>query len=226
MGKYIRKSKTTGVLAVSHAQCSVGVRTRSKTLALQRLEKSSAVTAVAAEGCDDGCYMQLRNRRLEKPAPQVATEAKRLKHPSLEKEPNSNKARAWPNSVENPGKGKEKEKLEEKQKESSVEASFGENVLELEDKGRTTRESTSCSLIKDSDTIRSPGSSNRATAGNDANSRMQNLIQRDIPIANEIKEFFSCAENQQHKQFVEKYNFDPLTDKPLPGRYEWVKLKP
>ncbi|XP_022849408.1 cyclin-dependent kinase inhibitor 5-like [Olea europaea var. sylvestris] len=225
MGKYIRKSKTTGVLAVSHAQCSLGVRTRSKTLALQRLENSSAVATAPAEGCDDGCYMQLRNRRLEKPAPSVVAEAKRLKHHSLE-EPNSNKARVGPNSVENRGKEKEKEKLEEKREESSVEASFGENVLEYEDKRRNTRESTPCSLIRDSDAIRTSGSSDRPTTGDDANSRMQNPMLRDIPTANEINEFFSRAENQLHKQFVEKYNFDPLTDKPLLGRYEWVKLKP
>lgn len=139
MGKYIRKSKTTREVAVSHAQSSLGVRTRAKTLALQRLEKSSAAaaaasTGVAAEGCGDGCYMQLRNRRLEKPAP---PESRRQKYPPLEKEPNSNKARVGPNSVENSGKEKENEKkLEEKQDENSVEASFGENVLEFEGKER------------------------------------------------------------------------------------------
>lgn len=225
MGKYIRKSKTTREVAVSHAQSSLGVRTRAKTLELQRLEKSSAsATAadpVATEGCGDGCYMQLRNRRLEKPAP---AEARRKKYPSLEKEPNSKKATVRPNSVEK--SGKEKEKLKEKQDENSVEASFGENILEFEVKERTTRESTPCSLIRDSGTIKTPGSSNRPTAGNDANSRMQNPMPRDILTANEMNEFFSCAENDQHKQFVEKYNFDPLTEKPLPGRYEWVKLKP
>ncbi|KAL2469511.1 Cyclin-dependent kinase inhibitor 3 [Abeliophyllum distichum] len=238
MGKYIRNSKATGEVAVSHAQSSLGVRTRAKTLALQRLQKSSssAASAVAAGGFSDGCYMQLRNRRLEKPAPPFVTEAKRQKHPPLEKEPNSNNGRVGPNSVENTGKEKEKEEIvfhgnekigvEEKEEENSVEASFGENVLEFEGKERTTRESTPCSLIRDSDTIRTPGSSNRPTAGNDANSRMQNPMLRDIPTANEMNEFFACAENYQHKQFVEKYNFDPSADKPLPGRYEWVKLKP
>lgn len=72
---------------------------------------------------------------------------------------------------------------------------------------RTTRESTPCSLIRDSDAIRTSGSSDRPTTGDDANSRMQNPMLRDIPTANEINEFFSRAENQLHKQFVEKYEY-------------------
>lgn len=53
------------------SQSSLGVRTRAKTLALQRLQKSSAspVTAGASPTPDssDGSYLQLRSRRLEKP---------------------------------------------------------------------------------------------------------------------------------------------------------------
>lgn len=75
---------------------------------------------------------------------------------------------------------------------------------------RTTRESTPCSLIRDSGSIKTPGSSNRPTAGNDADSRMQNPMSRDILTANEMNEFFSCAENDQHKQFIEKYDYSYL----------------
>lgn len=41
-----------------------------------------------------------------------------------------------------------------------------------------------------------------------------------------MDEFFAGAEEEQQKIFIEKYNFDPVTDKPLPGRFEWRKLDP
>lgn len=58
MGKYMRKAKITGDVAVTDlSQSSLGVRTRARTLALQKLEAANS---------DSSCYLQLRNRRLEK----------------------------------------------------------------------------------------------------------------------------------------------------------------
>ncbi|VVB04348.1 unnamed protein product [Arabis nemorensis] len=42
----------------------------------------------------------------------------------------------------------------------------------------------------------------------------------------EIEDFFAYAEQQQQRNFIEKYNFDTVSDNPLPGRYEWVKVEP
>lgn len=69
MGKYMRKTKAAGEVAVMEvAQSSLGVRTRAKTLALQRLQKSPAKTpAPAPAATSSGSYLQLRSRRLEKP---------------------------------------------------------------------------------------------------------------------------------------------------------------
>ncbi|KAM1791535.1 hypothetical protein ACFX12_035494 [Malus domestica] len=61
MGKYMKKSKPTGevaIMEVSDSQPSFGVRTQAKTLALQR---SSAQPVTSA------FYLQLQSRRLEKP---------------------------------------------------------------------------------------------------------------------------------------------------------------
>ncbi|KAF3493136.1 hypothetical protein DY000_02057144 [Brassica cretica] len=44
------------------------------------------------------------------------------------------------------------------------------------------------------------------------------------PTAVEIEEFFVEAEKQLHDKFKKKYNFDFEKEKPLEGRYEWVKL--
>ncbi|CAA2967972.1 cyclin-dependent kinase inhibitor 7-like [Olea europaea subsp. europaea] len=47
-----------------------------------------------------------------------------------------------------------------------------------------------------------------------------------MPSENELEEFFATAEKDLHKQFIDKYNFDILEDKPLEGRYEWIELNP
>ncbi|GER55097.1 cyclin-dependent kinase inhibitor family protein [Striga asiatica] len=63
MGKYIRKPKTSGDVAVKDAsQSYLGVRTRAKTLALQRLRSSADASPPPKTD-----YLQLRSRRLQKP---------------------------------------------------------------------------------------------------------------------------------------------------------------
>lgn len=70
---------------------------------------------------------------------------------------------------------------------------------------RSTRESTPCSLIRDPDIIRTPGSTTRPTNSAETNRRVQNNSQRHIPTAHEMDEFFAGAEVEQQKQFVDKY---------------------
>nr|GLL46412.1 cyclin-dependent kinase inhibitor 3-like [Ipomoea trifida] len=83
---------------------------------------------------------------------------------------------------------------------------------------RTTRESTPISLIRDPDAIPTPGSSTRRTSTNQAHRRVQNSPEGHIPTIHEMNEFFSGAEEQQQREFIEKYNYDPVNDRPLPGR--------
>ncbi|KAJ8539723.1 hypothetical protein K7X08_013975 [Anisodus acutangulus] len=238
----MRKSKTRGgeigILDVnnhhhiqSSSPSSLGVRTRAKTLALQR--------------DDGGSYLQLRSRRLEKPKPkqkpQVCVEGKRQKYPL--KDPNlPNPVRKVQGQNWNCGLEVEECLGEEKNEEIEikneiiinnnnsggddgvVEGSFGENLLEFDGRERTTRESTPCSLIRDPDNIQTPGSSTRPNNSSEASGRVPNSARRNIPTAHEMNDFFAGSEETQQKQFIEKYNFDPVNDKPLPGRYEWVKL--
>ncbi|KAK4366189.1 hypothetical protein RND71_014069 [Anisodus tanguticus] len=71
MGKYLRKAKITGDVAVMDvSQSTLGVRTRARTLALQRLQSSSTTTpppSSSSSSSSDTSYLQLRSRRLEKP---------------------------------------------------------------------------------------------------------------------------------------------------------------
>ncbi|KAL7177344.1 hypothetical protein ACSBR2_030658 [Camellia fascicularis] len=245
MGKYMRKAKTAGEVALMElAQSSLGVRTRAKTLALQRLQKSPAEASSAG-----GSYLQLRSRRLEKPPLPVTGDSKRQKQNPKEScvaksNPNSRTRLGSVNSgsaesvsddcwkkegsrleAEKVG-GEEEENQNNNNVDVGIEACFGENVLELEGRERSTRESTPCSLIRDPESIRTPGSTTRPTSSPQADTRVQNSLRRNIPTSHEMDEFFASAEEQQQKQFVDKYNFDPVNDEPLPGHYDWVKLDP
>ncbi|XP_008802404.1 cyclin-dependent kinase inhibitor 5-like [Phoenix dactylifera] len=201
MGKYMRKAKVSGEVAVMEvsAQSSLGVRTRARTLALQRLQKPSPVP-------DSSSYLELRSRRLEKPPP-LAPKAPPARPPHRTKVANTADS----------DKGSPEASPD-------AEVSSGENVLEAEARDRSVRETTPCSLIRNSETIGTPGSTTRPTSSTATNRRMQNSMRRNIPTAHEMEEFFAGAELLQQQIFMEKYNFDPVNDHPLPGRYEWVEL--
>ncbi|XP_041000070.1 cyclin-dependent kinase inhibitor 5-like isoform X1 [Juglans microcarpa x Juglans regia] len=267
MGKYIRKAKTTGEVAVMEvSQSSLGVRTRARTLAL--LESPATPSPTTDTGSVS--YLQLRSRRLQKPPIVLSGHGsvpKRHKQgpnyiescaqqqnkiPDMDNSiPKSNprsgsrlRAASASDGPVSPGPleeeeakkvvgGAKEEGLQGKKKKSSKnnngdlgleEASFGENVLEFEGRERSTRESTPCSLIRDPDTIRTPCSTTRPSGPTKTNGRTQNITVRHIPTTQEMDDFFAASVEEQRRQFIEKYNFDPVNDKPLPGRYEWVKL--
>lgn len=237
MGKYMRKSKKAG------EGTPLGVVTRAKALALKRLQKLNST----GTGGDGGSYLELRSRRLVKPF--TGLEGRRQKH-GVSKDPNllNPNPTQIPNVPRASSRGRQRscvnseEKKEclgakemeevafmgnQKENENSccgVEASFGENLLEFGGRKRTTRESTPCSLIRDSDNIQTPGSSTGRSDANEANGGVPNLMRMNIPTAHEVDEFFTRAEEEQQRKFIEKYNFDPVNEKPLPGRYEWVKV--
>lgn len=229
MGKYIqRNSKATREVSIMDIPSHGGVRTRARTLALQR-----ASSAVSPGSCS---YIQLRSRRLVKPTP-----------PNIQKE---NRVPPKPNKHSCKGAGSSTVKVNSGNSSGSVkklvdrkdeihqeieirdaedggvgdEASFGENMLEIEGRERSIRETTPCSLVRDPDNISTPGSSTKRTYSTNSNYSVQIPAPRLLPTTVEMEKFFTEPEKQQQKLFIEKYNFDPVNDKPLPGRYEWVKL--
>ncbi|EPS57310.1 hypothetical protein M569_17509 [Genlisea aurea] len=45
-----------------------------------------------------------------------------------------------------------------------------------------------------------------------------------MPTADELEEFFAAAEKELQLQFIHKYNYDIVKDKPVEGgRFEWIK---
>ncbi|RVW19537.1 Cyclin-dependent kinase inhibitor 3 [Vitis vinifera] len=200
MGKYMRKAKARCEVAVMEvSQPCLGVRTRAKTLALERLQKSrprpSPPQSPPQQQASSSSYLQLRSRRLLKP-PILVSNSK--KHKQNLKE----------GDVENPNP-KVKARASSRLRVGSV---------------RSTRETTPCSLIRDPETIRTPGSTTKPASSSGINRRMDNSRQGHVPTTQEMDQFFQSAEEEQQRVFTDKYNFDPVNDKPLSGRFEWVKL--
>ncbi|KAL3506382.1 hypothetical protein ACH5RR_031764 [Cinchona calisaya] len=232
MGKHIKKLKGARGVAIAklkHEQTSIGVRTRAKTLALQcaqTLSSSFLATSVALKNGRKGdSYLQLRSRKVERLPP---FGAKRI---GQKQRKNNGKGPA--NKTKETEKKLQKDKmLEENENEKGnndfdklevVETSCGENVLEFESKGRSTRESSPCNLMRDPE-IPPPL---RCTKRSNTTSTGQNPMQFfHIPAIDIMHERFADDEERDRKEFIEKYNFDPLKDEPLPGRFEWEKLKP
>ncbi|XP_074558259.1 cyclin-dependent kinase inhibitor 4-like [Curcuma longa] len=193
-------------------QRSIGVLTRARALA----------AAAAAQG-SHLAYLELRSRRLEKPlSPPHAFKPKA----TAPREPSTINAnpRVVPLNAGTPNPGREvscRSKGLEKECSPVVEVSCADSNLDPESR---ERETTPCSLIRDSETIRTPDSSTRSTYSIASNKGMQDPIYQYIPSNQETEEFFVRLEKLQQQIFIEKYNFDPVNDCPLPGQYEWVKL--
>ncbi|KAJ1298884.1 hypothetical protein BS78_01G488000 [Paspalum vaginatum] len=211
MGKYMRKGKVSGEVAVMEVPggALLGVRTRSRTLALQRAQRPLGTGDVAAEdaAAAAGEYLELRSRRLEKPHKDPPPPPHAPKRGSGRKAA----AAAGPAALED----------------DDDEVSFGENVLDFDAmEERSTRETTPCSLIRGSEMISTPGSTTKSKSSSSMTSRcrIEASIRRFIPSSLEMEEFFAAAEEREQHTFREKYNFCPVNDCPLPGRYEWTRL--
>ncbi|KAJ8534581.1 hypothetical protein K7X08_016309 [Anisodus acutangulus] len=218
MGKYLRKAKITGDVAVMEvSQATLGVRTRARTLALQRLQSSTTTTPPPSSS--DTCYLQLRSRRLEKPKTKVSEE-----HPESDSRQNSKPISHSRFLVSSAKSGSvsisQKDGFEDVKNRGRV----TEDVDDLEPRDRSTRESTPCSLVREADAMVNSGSVTRQTELNTTAQRTRNSILRNIPSVHEIEEFFTFAEQQQQHLFMEKYNFDVANDLPLSGRYEWIRV--
>ncbi|KFK32744.1 hypothetical protein AALP_AA6G283200 [Arabis alpina] len=64
-------------------------------------------------------------------------------------------------------------------------------------------------------------------SGRTSSSTMEEKAKTSIteqPTVAEIDEFFAEAEKQLQTKFTKKYNFDFEKEKPLEGRYQWVKV--
>ncbi|KAJ0259888.1 Cyclin-dependent kinase inhibitor 4 [Hirschfeldia incana] len=238
MGKYIKKTKLDGesLSLMDVSPSPLGVLTRAKSLALQRrLQKPSPssssspskqkTTADCGGGGGGGSYLQLRSRRLQKKPPIVVI--RRRKKQRRVRNPNSQNQDSGRGSGGGDGSGSGS--VAESVVCGKAKDLVGEiNVDQLQGSERTTRESTPCSLMRKAESITTPGSSPKLNNGvsDESNEREDSFSgsRRHLPTTPEMDEFFSGAEEEQQKQFIDKYNFDPVNEQPLPGRFEWKKV--
>ncbi|CAN6834337.1 unnamed protein product [Brassica oleracea var. botrytis] len=238
MGKYIKKSKLDGesIPLMDVSPSPLGVLTRAKSLALQRrLQKpspsssspSKQKTTTDCVGGGGGSYLQLRSRRLQKKPPIVVI--RRRKKQRRVRNPNPSPQNQDSGRGSGGGDGSRSDSVGESGVCGKAKDFNGEiNVDELqgsESFNRTTRESTPCSLMRKPE---SPGSSTKLNNGvsDNSNEREESLSgsRGHLPTTPEMDEFFSGAEEEQQKIFIDKYNFDPVNEQPLPGRFEWKKV--
>uniref|UniRef100_A0A7N0UH75 Cyclin-dependent kinase inhibitor n=1 Tax=Kalanchoe fedtschenkoi TaxID=63787 RepID=A0A7N0UH75_KALFE len=221
MGKYIKKSTPkSDVAAMEIPLSSTGVRTRAKTLALQKLQRHTPPLPAANPVYDESSYLQLRSRRLRKLQP-----LRQPGDPEFDSCPNFSSRRAGLSLVVKKGSGNGTVELEI----GDLDASFSENDLNFEAeqiRDSTSRESTPCNSVRGADTFSTPGSTARLPRLSLSHARVQNATPQVMPTASEIEEFFALAEQHQHRIFLEKYNFDVVSGRPMPGRYEWVPVNP
>ncbi|KAL8489831.1 hypothetical protein ACS0TY_025639 [Phlomoides rotata] len=208
MGKYTRKGKMTADVALTDvSQSYLGVRTRAKSLALQRLQSTAAAPPKSDSDAD---YLELRSRRLEKTM-----------------QPHN--SRSVQNTCgfrgkENAEIGRHEQKPIEEGQGLGIEDSCGENDSNFEARERGTRESTPCSLIRATDTITPPGStSKQAYSRASSPTSLQDAF---LINGRELEELFAREEQLMQRHFTQKYNFDFVKEAPLPGRYEWVAVRP
>ncbi|KAK9060361.1 hypothetical protein SSX86_021065 [Deinandra increscens subsp. villosa] len=95
--------------------------------------------------------------------------------------------------------------------------------LRSDGNGGFRESSLSSEICSDSDKMESSSTTkNKAVTSR----RQPPATAAQIPTAAEIDEFFNVAQKEEHKRFIDKYNFDILNDVPIDGRYQWVRLKP
>ncbi|XP_022931099.1 cyclin-dependent kinase inhibitor 3-like [Cucurbita moschata] len=236
MGKYMKKSKLTGGIAVMEVspQSSPGLRTRAaKTRALQRLNKSfsqSAAVSSPRAAASSSSYLQLRNRRLEKPPVfrqlHKAQQDGECCEDGLSRECSSNDSRLKRDLADS---GSEKRKLRVETGSGNArdfEDYFGENCPDFGGDNRGTAEKIHSSLVRDLRTNKTSYSTRMETNSHTTNSGVEMELLKSIPTANDIEEFFAQEELWHQTTFIQKYNFDFASEMPLQGRYEWVQVVP
>lgn len=199
----MNKSKVAGDVALmevfSHpTTTTVRTRAASKSLALQKLRKSSLPDATSDLSFS---YLQLRTRRLDKTETSIGASTKHASKPKKSARNSSSAIKATSN-------------LDAESQSSGFEAQTED--LEFQHSGRSTNESAAGS--------RNPCPPTQHSSDTATNGIIQNNLQSTIPTPHEMEEFFASAEHQQQRSFMDKYNYDIVNDKPLDGRYEWVEL--
>ncbi|PKA49142.1 Cyclin-dependent kinase inhibitor 3 [Apostasia shenzhenica] len=212
MGKYMRKCRSIGEVAVMEVTQVVGVRTRARTLALAAaaaVEKEESLASRSESGELQVAYLQLRSRKL------VMTQ--RI-------------SRSTRNSSSQRCQSAERGRISRCSSISSCETAKGDEFRCQVPDGRKTCEdlgSSVCYLDCSRDRRGVALSSGQVNDSGDLESTAERKSGQYVtPSAAEIEEFFAFAERREKQRFAARYNFDVDNEVPLEGRYDWVRLNP
>ncbi|KAK4800339.1 hypothetical protein SAY86_020826 [Trapa natans] len=238
MGKYMKKSKISAEVSLADISTSSsmalgGVRTRAKTLALRRLHMNSTLNPnsilFSSSSSSDSCYLELRSRRLRRPPQTPVKLPNHLPRPKQGRGETPIFRSSFDCGRDGISPASSRVSIHSG---SASAASLDCEEVQSSCGGHTTGKSRSGTVCGASEA--SYGGENNSEPHEQAARRASSTVTSRLvagdgifpgsPTAHELEEFFASAEQEQCMLFMEKYNFDVLTDTPLRGRFQWVRL--
>ncbi|KAL6993739.1 hypothetical protein U1Q18_011857 [Sarracenia purpurea var. burkii] len=223
MGKYMRKNKRIGDIAVMEV-AHVGVRTRSRALDMGHMAAAASSETAKRRKVGGGEVKISSTSLIQLGSTTPITHENSLSPAISATVSNDDKFSGSISDLvpascysSNASSNLEKESLKIVDLED-VSVQIETSTCNFDPRGR--RETTpSSELEAESDNLESTAKPTEA----DYRRRSSAVT---MPSETELDEFFDAAEKDLVKRFTEKYNFDIVKDVPLEGRYEWVPLKP
>ncbi|XP_057973161.1 cyclin-dependent kinase inhibitor 1-like isoform X2 [Malania oleifera] len=223
MGKYMRKSKGIGEVAVMELAHEVGVRTRARALAMAAasVEAAKRRRAVGGELRLSSSCIHLRSRRRVVIKPETENSVSLDASGSLGRIVREDH-RSSPSSERMLASCCSSNGSSELVKERVTGVDLEDEAVGIETPNKyfdcRERETTPSSEL------RAESEDMESTARPSEGKFRPRSTAKKMPSESEIEEFFATAEKDLQKQFTEKYNYDIVKDVPLEGRYEWVQL--
>ncbi|KAJ3695880.1 hypothetical protein LUZ60_001257 [Juncus effusus] len=225
MGKCMRKCRggagAKGDMAVIEVTQMVGVRTRSR--ALKAAAMAKALVKKEAEGELEG-YLELRSRRLFM-APRI-TRAQASS--GGRKSGGSTNAASFSGRISRCSSNGSKP-VEKPEEESSEQLHLRSGDTEVTNDVESSACNSECRTERRETTASSEARGETSDLESEAGQKEKtnhrsNQARNKMPLQAELDDFFFAAEKAQQDRFASKYNFDVEKEKPLEGRYDWVRL--
>ncbi|KAI3452033.1 hypothetical protein Pfo_008698 [Paulownia fortunei] len=203
MGRYVRKCKGSGEVAVMEKAAAAG-RKRKIILGESELSTSS---------------VQLKTRRLAVMTPENSASPASSGNSTCESVSSGPVLASCCSSSRSSELAKESSKFADLEQENEVTLEFFATSAGHSVDFRDRREKTPSSEVQ-----AESGELESTARPRESNSRRCSTAEK-MPTEAELEEFFFAAEKNLQKQFVDKYNYDIVKDEPLEGRYEWVQIQ-
>ncbi|EYU39335.1 hypothetical protein MIMGU_mgv1a014302mg [Erythranthe guttata] len=167
------------------------------------------------------CSIQLKTRRIAVAAPEDSASSENSENSTCEVTDHCLASCSSSYGSTELSKGRSKF-LDLEENEVSLSVEFFATSAGHSSDSRERRETTPLSDAAEPD---SAGELESTARPRETSNRRRSTAAEKMPSEAELEEFFAAAENNLHKQFTNKYNYDIVKDQPLEGRYEWVQIQ-